>query len=266
MDLNHAFVTIVVVLSMFAVLYAEMPPDYFNYQVEYETNIVNREVEQRFEATDLVVYSSFANDTMTYEYSSIFDAPSPPQWETGLSDRFLEVWWGNEVIPDASITLPKTFEVRDTEKRSFIIDYYVMLEWCTLSFENGTNAGAFLMQHMLGSYGEAQNMTLQAKGSYLSANIILRGNGTNTINESWTAGTMAYDITYEIDFEAMKPNAFMLIAKLLTFNSPEFGLPDNFFGKIITYGISIVIWIIIAIIAYTVVTRLIPTVQGGIQN
>lgn len=266
MDLNHAFVTIVVVLSMFAVLYAAMPTDYFLYQGEYQTNIVNKEVEERFEATDLVVYSSFANDTMVFDYSSLNDAPDAPQWTTALTDRYLEVWWGDEYIPDASITLPKTFEMRDTEKRNFIIDYYVMLEWCDLIFENGTNAGAFLMQDMLGDYGDAQNMTLQAKGSYLSASIILRGNGTSTIDEAWTDGTMAYDITYEIDFEAMKPNAFMLVAKLLTFNSPEFGLPDNFFGEIITYGISITIWIIIAIIAYTVVTKLIPTVQGGIQN
>jgi hypothetical protein len=266
MDLTRSFVAIIVILSLFTVIYAAMPTDYFLYQDAYQGNIVNQEVQERFEATDLVVYSSFANDTMVFDYSSINDAPGAPQWKTALDNRYLEVWWGDEVIPDASITLPKTFEIRDTEKRNFIIDYYVMLERCTLYFENGTSAGAFLMQNILGSYGDALNMTLRVKGSYLSASIILRGNGTQTINEAWTAGTMAYDITYEIDFEAMKPNAFMLLAQILTFNSPDFGLPDNFFSEILTYGISLTLWVIIAILAYTLVTRLIPTVQGGLEN
>ncbi len=264
-SLNYAFVVIIAIVGIFAVLYAAMPIELFLNQADYIPNLVNQEVKETFEATDLAVYSSFAQDTMIYDYSSIGDAPAPPQWETTLTNRYLEVWWGEEYIPDVG-SIGKTFEIRDTEKRSFIIDYFVMLEWTTLTIEDdGTYVGPWLSRDNIESYGSQNNLTLSAVGEYLSASIILRANGTDTLLEGWDNGILGYDLTYELDFEAMKPSAFLLLAQLITFQSPEFGIP-GLFGEIISYVFGIAFWAAVALIAYTVVTKLIPTVQGGLEN
>ena len=95
--------------------------------------------------------------------------------------------------------------------------------------------------------------------------IILKGNGTDTLGDSWDAGVLDYSLNYEIDFEAMKPSAFLLIGQLLTFNNPDFGIP-GLFGEIVGYAVSLGIWALIIIISYTVITKLIPTIQGGVEN
>ena len=255
-------------IGCFTVLYAAMPSDLFLNQPEYQVVTQEREVMERFEATDLAVYSSAGQDTMLFEYSSIVDAPDPPQWETQLERRFLEVWWGAEEIPDVGY-IGDMFEVRDTEEREFIITYYVRLEWCYLRIieedDTITDVGNFFSRDVLAPYGALNNISLTATGEYLSASIILRAETGHTLIQDWDAGTLAYDITYELDFAAMKPNAFMLIASLLSFQAPEFGIP-GLFGEIISYVFGLAIWAVIAIVAYTIITKLIPTIQGGIEN
>jgi hypothetical protein len=266
-SLNYAFVVIVAIVGIFAVLYAAMPLELFLHQADYIPNLVNQEVKANFEATDLTVYSSFAQDTMIYDYSSIGDAPDPPQWETTLTNRYIEVWWGDEYIPDVG-SIGKTFEVRDTEKRNFIIDYFVRLEWLDLTIDDSAgidHVGVFLNRASIEPYGSQNNLTLSATGEYLSASLILRANNTDTLLEGWDDGTLGYDLTYELDFEAMKPSAFLLLAQLITFQSPEFGIP-GLFGEIISYVFGIAFWAAVALIAYTVVTKLIPTIQGGLEN
>lgn len=242
-----------------------MPTDYFlNQSGIGNPNLVNQEVRDRFEATDLAVYSSFATDTAVYTYSSISDGPSPPNWVTSISNRYLEIWWAPETIQGPDIFLGKTLEVRDTEKRSFITDYYVMLDMCKLTVE-GQQVGVYLVNSTVATYGQGQNMTVTAKGSYLSASVIFRANGTDTVYEGWAAGTLQYDISFEISFDAMKPSAWMLIGQLVTFQAPDFGIP-GLFGDILSYALGLGFWIAIALIAYTIITKLIPTIQGGIEN
>ena len=101
---------------------------------------------------------------------------------------------------------------------------------------------------------------------HLTMNFVVHTyNSSWTLSESWDNGYLTVLASYEIDFDAMKPSAFTLIGQLITFKNPDFGLP-GILGEIFNYSFGVAFWIIIAIIIYTLVTRLVPTIQGGIEN
>ena len=262
-SLNYSFVMIILVASIFTVLYAAMPSDFFLNQADYNPNLINAEVREEFKATDLAVYSSYAQDTAFVGYSSIRDAPDAPQWATSITNRFIEVWWDNEYIPDVG-SIGLKFEIRDTEKRNFIIDYYVNLETCRI-YTNESEIGIHFARENLTPYENDTQLYLTAKGKYVSTSIILKANGTDTLGEAWDTGNLGYSITYEIDFDAMKPSAWQLIGQLITFQSPDFGVP-GLIGDLISYVIGLVFWLATALIAYTIITKLIPTISGGLDN
>lgn len=267
-SLNYAFVIIIVVVGVFAVIYAAMPSDLFINQSGYSNpNLVNQSVRERFEASDLISYSSFASDQMNLGYTSITDAPSPPQWNTTIVNRYIEVWWDIVSIPDVG-PIGVAFQIRDTEKRNFPVigDYYVNLETCQL-YLNGTYIGPNLWRTTLEPYENETQVTLTAQGKFVSVSLILMSHSdTDTLGNSWdVVELLNYAITYELDFSAAKPSAWQLISQLVTFQSPEFGVP-GLFGEVLSYMFGIGFWAAIALIAYTILTKLIPTVQGGIEN
>lgn len=242
-----------------------MPTDFFVNQPEYSALYQeNAEIEAEFNALDLTTYSSFGNDTAEYEYSSYEDAPDAPQWQTQVAGRIIEVWWG----PIPYIGTTPSFEVRDTEIRNFLgYEYPVMLERANLIINGEALEAGSLNTYTMEAIGieDNYNATIEVQASYIRTSLIIRANDTMTLGESFTAGVLQYSISYEIDFDAMKPSAWLLIGQLLTFQNPDFGLPDEL-ENIIGYGISLGIYIVVALIAYTIITKLIPTIQGGLEN
>lgn len=246
-------------------LYASFPSDFFVNQEEYSLSYQSQvEIQEEFNALDLTTYSSFANDTMNFGYTSIEDAPDPPQWETAVSNRYVEVWWGSESIEGVGGNFD-AFEIRDTEQRDFLgIQYFVMLERADLIVD-GEHFPYFFTRDNLEDYEDLYNLTIVAEADFIRASIILKANGTDTLGESWDNDILIYSLSWEIDFDAMKPSVWLLLGQLLTFQSPDFGIP-GVFGEIITYALSLVIWAVIILISYTVITKLIPTIQGGLEN
>lgn len=248
-----------------------MPTDFFLNQAEYAVTVQGAaEIKDQFSTTDLEIYNSFGNDSISaFDYTSLDDGPDPPDWETQLVDRYLEVWWSTDGIPDTGFS-DEFFEIRDTEMRNFPIigDYPVMLEYCPL-YVNGESvefpmgiARSWLIQK---GYWNGGDLEIEVRGSYLRASVLLIANDSLTLGESWDARLLEYSLTYEIDFEAMKPSAWSLISQLITFQKPDFGIP-GLFGEIVSYAFGLGIWITIAIIAYTVLTRIIPTISGGVEG
>lgn len=249
-----------------------MPNDFFENQSEYNLEYAaKKELMEEFEASDLTVYSSIETDSMPYGYSSIEDAPGAPQWETAVAHRFIEVWWSDYggAFPGDTGDL----EIRDVEQRWFIVPYYTLLERCNLYVDgvllehedNGGNTYSWLNRDDLTPYEDSYNLSITARGSVLSASMILKAVGNYTLGESWDNGELQYSLSYEIDFDAMKPSAFTLIGQLVTFQNPDFGIP-GVFGTILTYIIALSIWACIILLAYTIITKLIPTIQGGVEN
>ena len=255
-----------------------MPSDFFVNQAEY--NLVyqgNPVIKEKFSALDLTLYQSYGSDNMTLEidefsylaYTSIYDAPSAPQWVTAITDRFLEVKWSYEQVGTyGSGQLHLDF--RDTKKNElfgwiwFSSPEYLDVIYNGESIVHSSDSKRIYRADITDNIGLVNNASLFIKGQYLSANIILSAKDNVSILESWDNEELDYIINYEIDFDAMKPDAWNLIAQLLTFQNPDFGLPEEL--EVVTYGFSLAIWIVVAIIAYSIITRLIPTTQGGIEN
>lgn len=264
-SLNYAFVFLVILIGAFAVLFAAIPSDFFNNQEEF-TGVIQDDpaVRSRFQALDLLLYESFGNDSMyAFEYSSIDDGPDPPDWETQVADRYLEVWWGY----DPTAGFAETLEVRDTVKNNFLglYEYFTWVDKATLSVEGVSYGEGFTYAELTADFNSETEIVIQAHGDFIDANIILKGNASETVAQSWYNRNLHYSINYEIDFEAMKPSAWTLIGQLLTFQAPDLGIPDPA-GSIFSYLLGLGMWIVIAIIAFALVTSVIPTISGWVSG
>lgn len=240
-----------------------MPDQFFDYQAEYNPAVQSDPaIEAQFSMLDLARYDTFRSDNMTTGYTSIEDAPDPPQWNTSILDRYLEVTWELEDFVYNFQLNAITF--RDTELGDFFgLPLRTVKEYLTIYYQD-ESLGTHLWEDVVElTFGELENVTLSMRGTYISADVILSGNGLN-LSDAWNNNSIGYLINYGIDFSAMKPDAWSLIAQLLTFQDPDFGLPEEL--EAITYPISLAIWIVVAIIAYTIITKLLPTIQGGVED
>ena len=243
-----------------------MPSDFFVNQAEY--NLIyqsNPEIIERFSAVGLARYAQYDADNMTYPYQSLYDAPDAPQWETIVSNRFFDVSWKFFEFPSIGV---EGIAFRDLETWVIIEgvwEGFTVKEWLDVYCEGQQISlpfGIITRTVIEDNWLTEQNVTLNIQGNYISADIILSGDPT--ILEGYDAEELIYSINYEIDFDAMKPDAWSLIAQLITFQNPDFGLPDEL--NVITYGFSLAIWVVVAIIAYTIITKLIPTISGGVEG
>lgn len=130
----------------------------------------------------------------------------------------------------------------------------------------GTADGFMNLEQLLSLSTNGQSAFFVVSDGQVTTNYVFMAiNDTYTLEESWDLGELRVLSSYELDFDAMKPNAFWLMAQLITFQNPDFGLPDVL-GQLVSYAIGLAFWFIIALLLYTVVTKLIPTIQGGIEN
>ena len=259
-SLNHAFIFIIVMFSVFGVLYGAMNIEFFSPTGFSGVNEVESIIVEEFKAMDMVVYSSQGSDNMTLGYTSITDGPSPPNWNTTIENRYLEVWWDNYYVPDVG-TVGVVFQIRDTERRSFLgIPYYVAVELLDITIEGEHIGPYFLRSHLL-PYGGFTQVKIEAKGTYLKASIILKANGTDTLIQSWDNNVLEYVISYEIDFNAMKPSTWQLVGRLLTFQEIDLGLPGEL-NRILCYIIGVGVSVCVALLILALVTSVIPLISG----
>lgn len=59
----------------------------------------------------------------------------------------------------------------------------------------------------------------------------------------------------------MKPSAWTLLAQILTFQSPDLGIP-GIGGTILSYILGAGIWASIVLLIFAAVTSVIPTISG----
>lgn len=249
-----------------------MPSEFFEYQADYApTGGQDQEVVEYFTANNITLYSETWSFNITADnMEALEDIPAP--------DHQVEFWFYQGNSGDHFIQL------RHAEPWFWfwlIAHYIEPIEpfRSAMSYTGyaGENTGFLPVIHWqpiitrdnifeLADGGD--DCVFIASCSHLSLSIALVNYNTSeydSLEESFDAGVLTVLSSYEIDFDAMKPTAFTLIAQLITFQEPDFGIP-GIFGTIINYSIGIVFWITIAIIIYTIVTRLVPTIPGGIED
>jgi hypothetical protein len=85
----------------------------------------------------------------------------------------------------------------------------------------------------------------------------------NTMAESWTNGNVTVSWGDQMNLTNSGISAFTIIAQLLTFQTPNLGLPAGIAGDFITSLIAIPLWFAIIFVAYKLICGIIPFISGG---
>lgn len=251
-------------IGVFALLMATLPNDFITASYVYNPSYRDVEIEEEFDANNLVVYDESGGDNMTFPYNSLYDGPAPPDWEAGLPEnQFLQVWWGTTTVGMISLDSIRVVH----KQRNWILTYpwYSDIDTLTFYYTDGTTVGYNVVALTLTNAwnDDTNSSAFNVKGKQISTSIIFKAHDTNkTIAENWDDGTIDYLLSYEANFTASGLSAFTLIGQLLTFQAPSLGVGGDW-GTFLNTIIAIPMWSCIAYIVYKVIAGLIPFVSGG---
>jgi hypothetical protein len=264
-------------VGLFSVLVATLittTPELFVNQPDFVSPTTqDREVVSYFSANNLTVYSQTWSFTLTY--------PGSAQNDSGLNqDHRIEFYWQD--YGDAFHPLP-AFKIDHAYPSIFGTIWYwsnpmfltpgykaVMgnpdAPWFPALESGSVDYGWIDEAMLLRAATNANSSYFEVSDGEVTANFLVTNPGNySSLSAAYNGGYIKILSSYELDFDAMKPNAFWLFAQLVFFQNPDFGLP-GYFGEIISYGMALAFWVIIAMLIYTMVTKLIPTIQGGIEG
>lgn len=255
-----------IVMGCFAALIGLMPVGFYQNQIGYVTPTTqDQTVVDYFSANNITVYSVSWSGTLTF--------PNVIANQSGLPDgHSIEIHWENAAVNNwftgqIEANVPAIF-FRHVFPGSIL--WVIPTPWPDYESMNikETPSGwySYLNRAEFLSFSNNNTVRLSASCSHASINaVFLPKNSTTTLEQSWDAGEMKVLVSYGIDWDSMKPSAWGLITQLVTFQKPSLGIPGDF-GSFISYAFGLGFWITIAIIVYTIVTRLIPTLQGGVEG
>jgi hypothetical protein len=267
-SLNYVFVFLFVALGIFFILISAMPGELIAMQPEYNApNIKDKEVASYYSANNITMYaqswsgyltlgnmisndSGLPNDNRV-EVHFIADASNYLEFRHAYPSWLFGLWTDYHLMKVQEPYLSKI--IGFSHPGVFMInpmDGYWIFKEELVALETSANSSIFVVacEHITENF-----VILPYNSSYA------------TLEDSFNAGKIHVLSSYEIDFDAMKPSAWMLITQLLTFQSPDLGLPGDA-GLIINYVMGVGIWAAIVLIFYTVITRVIPTIQGGLED
>lgn len=277
-SLNHAIVVMVVALGVFAAIMALLPSQLIAHQTDYVSPATqSQEVVSYFSANNITQFkNTWAFDI---EYGTMVSNAS------GMTNGHrVEFYWLNigTVLggEDAVIYVKHAFP-------SPLGDWWLWYNVMGLIEPYKTKAGspAYFWIGPNSIDGNIQDRAIEkpmlvrlqtsANASYFEVSdgeitsnfVVMNGNQTayGNLTQSWDGHKLHVLSSYEIDWDAMKPNAWWLLAQMVTFQAPDLGIPGQF-GELLTYIFGLGFWVVVAIIIYTIATRLLPTLRGGVEG
>jgi hypothetical protein len=253
---------VIIFILVFGIVVAWIP-EYFGSTAD----IQDQTALTALSAADLIVYSTAGSDNMTYSYSSLTDAPGAPQWNTSLPDgEYLEVWWGEEVgLPYLELRHVHTFlwgyQITDTMH----FQYSDGLDaTSTLVIPGSGKTRYYLSEDALvaGWDSESNSSKFTANCDHIAVSIMFQpASNYTSISESYEDGFLSYVLSYEWNPDDTGFNIMSLIVRLLTFQGVGVGVPGSL-GNFIDVVISTLFYVAIAVVAYVVITAVIPFIPG----
>lgn len=265
----------VVTLGVFGTLIALVPGQLVQFQPDYVSPVVrDQEVVDFFDLNNITTYQNTWSFDIAYQTMEFN--------ESGLADghRIEFFWWNVAPFPSSNpcIYVKHAFP-------SPLGAWWLWANWMEPLTGYREKAGEFTGVRDASYYMGAEpylltkqniiNLQTSENASYFECTdgeittnfVVMNGNTTaySNLTASWDGQILHVLSSYEIDWDAMKPNAWWLIAQIVFFQSPDLGIP-GVFGDILTYIFALGFWVVIALIIYTVATRMIPTIQGGIEG
>lgn len=241
-----------------------MPNDFFEYQADYNpVSGQDQQVVDYFSAHNITLYKSTWIFNITFSYGDTMEALE----DVPTTDHQIEFHAQKDIWGDTTLHLRHAYP---SWFFGLWLEYHYMFNTPFIQ-EQLRVAGH--SNFLIIDWEAIEILAIDANASsfevtcdHLTMNFVVMNTGDYaTLEDSWNNDIISVLSSYEIDFDAMKPSAFTLITQLITFQNPDFGIP-GIFGEIVNYIFGIGFWIVIAITIYTIVTKLIPTIQGGIEN
>lgn len=252
MNLNRMFVTLAIFFTTLGLLVASIPAGFFEHQAEIELiGGMDKEVASYFNTLNITAYKSGWDFVLKRDNSNVTS--------TGLPDENqLEVYWKNNT------------GVAGHDFIQFIHATHDWLGWHGHVTHVQPPYSANLENDVAVEKHEMIELSAGGNYSYYEAKsdlglllkIIIAPYGSyGTVETSWNAGILRGLISYEVDFEKMKPNAWNLIGDLLFFQNPDFGIPGDV-GQLVNGIIGWTMWACIILLAAVFILSFIPTVPG----
>lgn len=253
-------------IGLFTVLVAAIPQGFYEYQAELQSSAgIPPEVASRLELANLTVYDTGATDNMVWDYTSLLDSPSPPNYLiAGTTDDFCEIWW-------SSVIGTRALQLRHATRKTIPWVYYDYHQM-QIYFKNGTRipqmvvGGSSIYKSTIDAawdsssnasafYGECPHATFSV------AFTIHNATRDATIGDAWDYGEMDYFLSYDRNWNATNISGITLLAQLMTFQNPDLGIP-GFWGSVLNTMIAIPLWVIVAIALVKLIQSLIPFIRG----
>lgn len=255
---------IVIFILAFSSLLAWIPddftPDYF---------VQDAEATEALIAANLIVYGNTGSDTTFTGYSSLNDAPSAPQWNVSVEGEYLEVWFGDTAIVGYALELRHVTRVWGLYWK--VND---MCQWYNLDgvkVSEVCSVGRDLISYyipkdaVVDAWNSDKNMSaFSASCAHISVSIVLSFNdgSYDNIGEAYDAQEIGYAISYEWEPDDSGFAIMTMLIKLLSFQGVGVGVP-GILGTLIDALISALFYIAIAVVAYIVITAIIPFIPGS---
>ena len=257
-NLNRKFIAVFVFFGFFAVLLATMPTEFIILGVD--ADVEGKEARDYFSAQDVTVY----NYTLTINLTN----PGSEKEDFGLPEgQKLEFWWGTEYVGEG---YPNNY--RDFVELRHLTPGLFGWWWDWHNLEPQEPYRSQVKYPRFGLYEEEVVTTLfdeEANSTYcefacdhITAKVfILTYNQSWTLQESWDNNKLKIYTSYKIDWSRTGTSMWTVLMQLLSFQNPNLGIP-GVGGTILGVGVSLFLWASIAIMAYAIITAVIPFIPG----
>jgi len=246
-----------VCVAIFGVLFATIPSAFF--ATSHEARVgSDKAVAETLSLANLTVYDNLGSDNMTYSYRSFTDHPSAPQFPTGVTDEYLDIWWG----ADSAVRIQsRSLQFRRTYK----VWWWWGFERLEVSYGNGTGSYPVILDYHLTQAwdNEVNASTFYGTSSHVLASIAFTYNQTkySSISDAYWSGELSYDLSHEVNWNATNVNAFTILGQLLTFQNPNLGITGTG-GTILNILIASPFWVMTAILIIKLIQSIIPFIRG----
>jgi len=245
-------------IGFFALLFSLIPPQFF--VVSHDASIgVDKEIAEYFSASNVTMYSTSGHDNMTYEYSSYHDHPDYPQFPTGASGEWLEVWWSSYIYLGIE---SKGIEFRHIHEMFWWEELVDRLNFKGMDM---SSVGIAILKNEMESYydSEINGSAFYADCQHLSTSVIFGFNQTtySNISDAWDGGEISYVLSYEPNWNASSVSAATVVWQLLTFQNPDLGIEGDA-GTILNFMIGAPFIVMTAILILLIIQSLVPFIRG----
>lgn len=217
-------------------------------------------------AANLIVYENQGADNMAFGYSSYDDGPDPPNWNISLAEgEYLDVAW-------TFSPLYGTRYISLTHVGTTWLGFKYIVDFMEVSYVDGASVDEGVYPHALGITkanletawsSETNSSAFTAKCTHASVSIVFKPpSGYTDIGESFDGEELWYAVSYGWNSESTGFNIMIFITNLLTFQGIGVGVPGQL-GSFIDAVISTLFYIAIAVVAYVIITSVIPLIPGA---